>query len=236
MILEELCFIDFEASGLYDSFPIQVGLATDEKYVNELIKPDNLWLSDYTWDHNAEKIHHLKLSHIKENGVDVKIVAEKLLDAIAARSVISDNAHFDQRWFNILMDAAQIKKTMFIFDVSQIFRPRDLVFYMRGIFFYLEKNTDGIQNDKDFIEAISKEIKIVYPNSLDVMPYPKGLSSHDALSDAISLKAAFKAIYLISERYEITLGDIYNIGEKLMNQQWKPRIWGFLIDKKSSIC
>ena len=108
--LENVICIDFEASSLgRRSFPIEVAIAdvTAGTVRAWLIRPAPLWLAAGTWSEDSEAMHGLSLAKITEEGLPAGTVAQELDHALAGKTVLSDNAGYDQAWLETLCTAGQ---------------------------------------------------------------------------------------------------------------------------------
>lgn len=104
----ELVFVDFEASGLHpDSYPIEIGWCNvDGVGESHLIDPSDVeyWVQ---WDWNAEKnIHRISRELLKKEGAHPRIVADRVLEALAGKVMVSDAAGYDGHWMDMLFEAA----------------------------------------------------------------------------------------------------------------------------------
>lgn len=103
---KHLIFIDFEASSLGPgSWPIEVGLAWIVDGAVEtwssLIRPEPYW-DDSAWSAEAARIHRIERAEldIAPRAADI---ADRLLDRIEARHIVSDSGH-DRFWAEVLLE------------------------------------------------------------------------------------------------------------------------------------
>lgn len=102
-----LAFLDFEASGLdRESWPIEAGVATSwGKRDAFFIQRHESW-SMGLWCRNAALIHGISPADLEEFGIDWGEAIERLERAVEEAPVYSDAAQFDQRWLELLCEAA----------------------------------------------------------------------------------------------------------------------------------
>jgi len=110
-------FLDFEASALHDSYPIEVGWAVlsfdraldeiDLALEAHLIRPDPTWLAgDFVWSVVAEGLHGISREDLAKQGKSAKWVVKRLTKAIGGNIVYSDSPTYEQEWLNVLATAA----------------------------------------------------------------------------------------------------------------------------------
>jgi hypothetical protein len=99
--------LDFEASSLSEeSYPIEVSWGNLDGICAEyLINPDSVpgWTD---WNDESEKVHNLSRSYCVSNGLDVEVVAAKLVSDLRGKTVYVDGGSHDVRWKNRLLKAA----------------------------------------------------------------------------------------------------------------------------------
>lgn len=118
--------MDFEASSLDDrSYPIEVGLAIGTSISSPievwstLIRPTSEWLEFGKWDFRSERVHGIT----QEAAMDGKTpsdVAEHLNDLCRDQEVWCDGADYDAYWLGKLFEAARVKPTFRLNDVSAL--------------------------------------------------------------------------------------------------------------------
>jgi hypothetical protein len=103
-------FYDFEASG-FTGFPIEIGWAwldgASVKSDSLLIRPMTNWDIDANWDAQAQSIHGISVTQLKEEGFPTAEVAQRLNYALRGRTLYSDSA-FDIKWMGQLFTAAGV--------------------------------------------------------------------------------------------------------------------------------
>lgn len=184
-----IVYIDFEASGLKDSYPIEVGMVGNGYSYNSYIKPTEHWLENLVWNPESEKIHNIKQEKIIAEGRNVTEVAMKIASMAEHQSLVSDNGSFDDAWCNTLFEAAGIKKDFMIYDVSHLGASREVFFNLKTLFFNLVER--GVINDEEtFINFLKdKTDKTVFEILEDktlTRKFETTMRNHEALSDAIA--------------------------------------------------
>jgi hypothetical protein len=103
--LTRALWLDVEASGLGpDSYPIEVGWCDiDDRRGSVLIRPAPGWTH---WQPAAEAIHGIARAHIEAEGVPVTGAAARIAEAVAGRTLYSDNPMMDGLWLARLFAAA----------------------------------------------------------------------------------------------------------------------------------
>jgi DNA polymerase III subunit epsilon len=101
-----LLFLDFEASSLDPrSWPVEIGYAWAEAgriaVRSAVIAPRPDWPL-HAWSEAAEGVHGLSLRRVRAGRPADRVAAAS--DAFADFEVVSDNAHWDQRWLDRLRD------------------------------------------------------------------------------------------------------------------------------------
>lgn len=101
-------FIDIEASGLKNSYPIQIGGVSSEGLCfSEMIIPHEKW-DDLTWDIVSENIHGIKRKRLYTEGKTLENVAI-LLNKFYKDKIVYVEQSMDIHWLNQLFDSAEIK-------------------------------------------------------------------------------------------------------------------------------
>ena len=113
---DHLVFIDFEACSLGPgSWPIEVGLAwiVDDAVEtwSSLIRQEPYW-DDSEWSAEAAQIHRIERADL-DMGPNATDVAERLLDRIEARHIISDSGH-DRFWAEVLFETVDLVPPRFV--------------------------------------------------------------------------------------------------------------------------
>lgn len=107
--MSQRVFIDFEASSLFNGYPIEVGIATldlDTGAIDaeaRLIRPSEAWRR-MTWDLQAEKIHGISLETLTETGADAAEAAQWTAERLSAGRFYSDAPDFDGLWLALLLE------------------------------------------------------------------------------------------------------------------------------------
>jgi len=101
------CVIDIEASGFgRGSYPIEVGFVTSNQSLGCcLIKPINSWLH---WSEEAESLHGIQRSLLKEKGKTLVWVAQWLNKNLNGVTVYSDAWANDMSWIGKLFEEAEV--------------------------------------------------------------------------------------------------------------------------------
>jgi hypothetical protein len=112
--------LDVEASGFgRGSYPIEVGIAlADGSRHCYLIFPARSWKH---WDDQAEAVHGISREVLLTYGRPVSDVAWRLNELLQKRTVYSDAWAFDMSWIGKLFDAANMRQTFRIADISELF-------------------------------------------------------------------------------------------------------------------
>lgn len=107
--LDELVFMDFEASSLRDGYPVEVGWAwvegTNIQTESMLISPADEWLTPgFTWDPIAEGLHGLSLARLQADGLSPFEVCGVLNERLADKIVVFDTGPtgVDRQWLDLL--------------------------------------------------------------------------------------------------------------------------------------
>ncbi len=90
-------FIDVEASGFgRNSYPVEIGVALENGRTQcFLIEPAHDWTH---WDEQAEALHGISRSILKQHGIAINIVARALNELLQDKVVYSDAWGNDQSW------------------------------------------------------------------------------------------------------------------------------------------
>ncbi|MCA3264975.1 MAG: DUF29 domain-containing protein [Azospirillum sp.] len=111
-------FVDIEASGLVNGFPIEIGWAREDGHVGALlIRPHSEWLSDLAWDPNAEYLHGLPRDLLLARGTPIDDTVDQLNVALRGCRCISDSPSNDWRWLFLLLEFYDRGERQFTFDL-----------------------------------------------------------------------------------------------------------------------
>ena len=100
-----LAFVDIEASGLVNGFPIEIGWAKENGEVGAiLIRPHPEWLTDLAWDANAERIHSLTRELLAERGTAIDDAVDAINNALIGCKCVSDSPSNDWYWLSLLFE------------------------------------------------------------------------------------------------------------------------------------
>lgn len=107
--LRDIVFVDFEASALRDSYPIEVGWAcADGSHIDAgalLILPADEWVTPaYTWDPLAEAVHGLSQARLMSEGMAPSGVCHALNQQFPDKIVVFDTGPdgVDRHWLDML--------------------------------------------------------------------------------------------------------------------------------------
>jgi len=113
------CIIDIEASGFgAHSYPIEIGVvkADGSRYCS-LIAPQDDWVH---WSDQAEALHRLSRTAIKEKGKPAKHVCRELNRFIGSGSTYSDAWVHDSPWLNRLFWAGRVNPEFHLSPIELI--------------------------------------------------------------------------------------------------------------------
>ena len=119
-------FIDFEASSLdlITSYPIEVGLClADGVQKSWLICPYALW---HDWSASAEQLHGIARETLKQEGIQVREVAQQLNALLAGKSIFCDAWTYDSFWLHRLFRAAQLEPDFQLESISALLNPQQV--------------------------------------------------------------------------------------------------------------
>lgn len=103
-----IAFVDFEASALENSFPIEVGWARLDGVVGAaLIRPHEDW-SSLVWSTESERIHRLPRS-ILERGLSIDAALVLIEQGLAGYTCFSDAPDHDWHWLAMLSPNRTVK-------------------------------------------------------------------------------------------------------------------------------
>ncbi|MBS4047170.1 MAG: hypothetical protein KG075_12570 [Alphaproteobacteria bacterium] len=116
--MDQVVFMDFEASALRDGYPVEVGWAwVEQSHVRAdgmLIAPADEWLTPgFVWDPIAEAIHGLPLSRLRSDGVAPTKVCHALNQRLQDKTVVFDTGPdgLDRHWLDLLfMEGGQARQ------------------------------------------------------------------------------------------------------------------------------
>ena len=111
--------IDIEASGFgRGSYPVEVGLVLPDGARHcYLITPARHWRH---WDEEAEKIHGITREALSSYGRSLQDVASRLNALLGRKTAYSDAWSFDMSWLGKLYDAAGIRQTFRVADITAL--------------------------------------------------------------------------------------------------------------------
>jgi hypothetical protein len=96
-----ICFIDFEASSLEESYPIEIGWARMDGVVGAaLIRPHDDWKS-MKWAEDSASVHGI-VQELLGDGLPRDEVLARAKAALAQCDCFSDAPEHDWRWFRML--------------------------------------------------------------------------------------------------------------------------------------
>lgn len=108
-----LLVIDIESTGLDPAcYPIEIAIArrlepgADIQLFETLIKPTATWSNNHPWLMTAQRVHGISKNDLG-NAPNVFDIVKSILAWLGNDTVlISDNPFYDQRWLQMLFDAA----------------------------------------------------------------------------------------------------------------------------------
>jgi DNA polymerase III epsilon subunit-like protein len=123
--LDRLATLDFEASCYPDagkSFPVEVAVCrvASGETRSWLIRPHEKW-AGWTWDPQAEAVHHLTRERLAREGRPAGEVLRELAEAVAGLTVVCDS-HSDEYWLSVLADAAGAAVPFELGSVTRLLR------------------------------------------------------------------------------------------------------------------
>jgi len=112
-------FIDVEASSLSKaSYPIQIAFNLGETIHSFLIRPAEGWED---WDDSAEAVHGWSRSRLLSEGEPAFLVAKKINDLLAGKTVYSDAKDYDGRWVDVLFDEIAAPRRFRVEDYALLY-------------------------------------------------------------------------------------------------------------------
>jgi len=116
--------IDIEASGFgRGSYPIEVGFVTSNQVLGCcLIKPVDSWLH---WSEEAERLHGIQRSLLKEKGKSLAWVANWLNKNLKGITVYSDAWANDMCWIGKLFDEAEVVQAFKIESILNLLNEKE---------------------------------------------------------------------------------------------------------------
>jgi hypothetical protein len=102
--------LDFEASCLPQadrrSYPIEVavGFPEDGEIRSWIIRPEPVWLAEWDWSNESEKLHGLSQTILLSEGRPRAQVAREVERAIVGRRLFSDNPSYEKYWLSVLLN------------------------------------------------------------------------------------------------------------------------------------
>lgn len=106
-----IAYVDIEASGLHDGYPIEVAWCAADLSAGSswLIRPDPIWRETLVWDDLVEDLHGLTLADLERHGRPAAEVAAALhADLRDASAVLSDSPAYDRAWLRQLYDLCDV--------------------------------------------------------------------------------------------------------------------------------
>lgn len=100
---------DIEASGLYNSFPTEIGWAlpeTDAAPVTRLIRPPDEWITDLAWDDSAEAMTGITREMLVAEGIPAEEVAREIIVEWGTRRALCDGLPLDLGWLRLILEWA----------------------------------------------------------------------------------------------------------------------------------
>lgn len=121
----EMCFLDVEASSLFDGFPIEVGwvFVRDFKVWGSsfLIRPEESWLEDVSrWSSESQEVHGISRRDLLANGIPVSEARQRLATELAEKVVYSDAVRFDGEWLQVLFNGSMAAPLSLPFTLAWI--------------------------------------------------------------------------------------------------------------------
>ncbi|MBS3809854.1 MAG: hypothetical protein KGY38_06860 [Desulfobacterales bacterium] len=99
-----MIIIDFEASSLRkNSYPIEVAWGERPEAIESfLLNPD--YMDGWTdWNPKSFEYHGISREKLRQEGIDPRLAAQKMIQDLAGREVYSDEPGYDTRWKNRLL-------------------------------------------------------------------------------------------------------------------------------------
>lgn len=138
--MKELIVIDIEASGFgRGSYPIEVGVASDDDNYCSLIAPLPEWRH---WDEDAEQLHGISRQLLGAHGRPVQEVALALNQLLAGKLVYSDAWGNDRTWLAQLFEAAEISQHFKLEALASIMSEAQMTLW-HEVKHRLSQNLDG---------------------------------------------------------------------------------------------
>jgi hypothetical protein len=111
--------IDVEASGFGSgSYPIEVGVVLPNGGRHcYLIAPARAWKH---WDEEAEQVHGITREVLLTHGRPIQDVAWRLNELLRRKTAYSDAWSYDMSWLGKLYEAANMRQTFRIADISEL--------------------------------------------------------------------------------------------------------------------
>ncbi len=124
-VVEEPCFIDFEASSLdlIASYPIEVGICLPGNIVHSwLLKPAPLWND---WSEDAAKVHGISREQLQEEGYNIVDVARQL-NALVPGFAVCDAMSYDTFWLHRLFKAAKMQQSFQLDSLASLLTSQQI--------------------------------------------------------------------------------------------------------------
>jgi hypothetical protein len=172
-----LAFLDFEASSISsESYPIEVGwVFEDGSGEGFLIRPEPGWTD---WSTGAQAIHGIARATLLREGVPAMVAAERALQALRNRLVVSDAPSAEQLWLDRLAEAVGIPR---IAEVRHYYSALNTVCSpLNGLF---TRGSPGCATGRALLRETASRLVLRAHNEEQA----RGLMRHRALDDARSL-------------------------------------------------
>ena len=141
-----------ESSGISkNAFPIEVGWYGSGLEGSILIKPTQEWLSSGFWCEFAESnLHGISKVLLNQKGLEVKLAALTLNEALKEKVVVSDIVEFDGIWLTQLYEQADINPSFRLigYQDQNEFRKRTGGYFPRVLKSSTEKSHRALEDAK----------------------------------------------------------------------------------------
>ncbi len=125
LLADGFCVLDIEASGFgRNSYPIEIGyVLPDGRARCTLIRPAEHWTH---WDSEAEALHGITRSKLRQHGRSPTEVARTLNVDLAGRTVYCDGWAHDYAWLGALFEEAGLSPHFKLETVGRLLDERRL--------------------------------------------------------------------------------------------------------------
>lgn len=125
MPLDEIIFVDLEASSLTEGYPIEVGWAIvrDFKVTTEshLIRPTPEWyFDDFRWSTDSQAVHRITRGNLLDHGKLPTEVATRMTELFSGKTLYSDAPRYDFAWTVELFHAAFKDRSAVPFKLADV--------------------------------------------------------------------------------------------------------------------